>query len=518
MKQWITGALALAVATTALCLPAMYNGQPFIFPDTAGYVRTVDFVVTKVLSPTFATEWGRGASFSATPEANPDVAETDGAAADDQDRNLWRGRSPYYGLIAYLGFVLGDFWPTVFLHGLLLAFATSLFLRHSLSLNPAQRAGVIAAAAVLTPAGAYVCYLTPDILGGVGLMAAATVFAFHRRMSRLELVSAGLVIALSAVTHMATLLVLLLVAVTGAIVVSVRAAGGSVLQRQAPTLIVGVALAAAVAGEAASGFAAKTLLGRAPLTLPFPMAQLVEDGPGARLMLERCDELDFAVCAFTHALPLNHSNDFLFNPSPEAGVLGAADPATQREIVAEQGAFVTETIKTYPVYTLRTVLNNWWVQFNMFEINEFNYVPVQIRFFEREQLPDAFFARLVATPAYNGDVPIDLASVVFTIVFWVSLAALLAALVMTAGRRVLALRSFDVGLILVIAGVVINAAVCGIIAGPYDRFGGRVAWAIPILAMAGAVALWRDGWGVRVRKTLGLAPGDSRTLAAAAES
>lgn len=524
MTRWMAGAAALMIAAAALCVPALYNGQPFLFPDTAGYVRSVDFAIVKLISPKLATEWARGAAYSAagaeTAAARP-LPDGDAAAPPvEDDRNVWRGRSVYYGALAYLGYVLGGFWPTIVVHGLLLAFTASLFLRHGLGLRSSERGAVLAAAAALTPAGAYVCYVTADVLGGVALMAVASVFAFHRRMSRLEITSAGVIVAYCATTHMASLATLLVATAGGAVLVSARAAGGGLMRRHTPTAVIGAALMAAIAADAASGLAVKTLVGRAPLTLPFAMAQLVEDGPGARLMQERCHELDFAVCAFTHVLPMEDSNMFLFSRNEDEGVIKVADAATQRAIVDEQFAFLLEVIKTYPVDTLRVALDNWWTQLNMFEINEFNYVPVQIEFFDDEQLPDTLYARLIATPAYNGDVPTGVASVVFTAMFWPSMAGLLAALAMTAARRPLALRSLDIGLLMVVGGVAVNAAVCGIIAGPYDRFGGRAAWAVPVVAMAGAVALWRDGWGARVRQALGLGArgGDAAAPALGAEA
>lgn len=503
----------MAIATAAMCLPALYNGQPFIFPDTAGYARSVDFAVTKLFSPELATEWSRGAAYGATPAAGDAATPAAGDAPDApsnavdapaQERNLWRGRSVYYGVLAYLGYVLGGFWPTIVVHGLLLAFTGYTFVRHAFELTPEQSGGVLAATAVLTPAGAYVSYVTPDVLGGVGLVAAATLLAFHHRLSAAELIALAVVVAVSAATHTATLALLLLVTVLGVIVSLTRGRAEPLGRRAMGVAVMIGALSLAGLADAASSFAVKTLMGRTPLTLPIPMAQLVEDGPGARLMRERCDELDFAVCAFTHALPVEDSNDFLFNPNEDAGILQVADPETQRAIVAEQRRFLIATLTNYPLDTFRAAFDNWWTQMNMFEINEFNYVPVQIDFFDNEQLPDRLYARMIATPAYNGDVPIMAASIVFTAVFWPSFIALTAALALTAGRRLTALRSLDIALLVIIAGVMMNAAVCGILAGPYDRYGGRVAWAIPLIAFAGAVALWRDGWGARVRSALGL--------------
>jgi hypothetical protein len=48
----------------------------------------------------------------------------------------------------------------------------------------------------------------------------------------------------------------------------------------------------------------------------------------------------------------------------------------------------------------------------------------------------------------------------------------------------------------IVTGVIFNAAISGVLAGVFDRYQGRVAWLMPLAAMAG-VAAWREAAGRR---------------------
>ncbi len=546
MPAMVKSGLWLLLAAALMGLPAAFNTQPFLFPDTAGYVRSVDFLVTRLGSPQLATEWARGARYAedyaeelgletdaapetvAPPPANaataapadatphdwrraglaterngPEPAAAGGAANDaapeavagpEAEPTLWKARSIYYGVVAYIGYLVSHFWVTLLFHGFVLAFTAYTFASAAFRLQPPLLAGVFLPLALLTPAAAAASYVMPDVFAGIGVVALATLFAFPERLSRWQMVALGAVIAFSAVSHTATLLLLIPTAIVGALVFWLRRDRVLLRDGLAPLGVAAVGLMTAIAADAAYGAAVRIVLGKSFTGLPIPMAQLVEDGPGARIILEKCDELDFAVCAFPHVVPMEDSNDFLFSADPSNGVLLATDPVTQRAIAAEQTRFIIATVRHYPWETFTTALDNWWTQMNMFEISEYNYTVEQKKFWRTEETPDALYARFLQTPGYNGNFPTGIASFLFTLTFWASVLAL-AAIIVTRTPRTGGLDGLSTGLLILIAGVVINAAVCGVLAGPYDRYGARAAWVVPLAAFIIAAAWARDrGW------------------------
>jgi hypothetical protein len=66
--------------------------------------------------------------------------------------------------------------------------------------------------------------------------------------------------------------------------------------------------------------------------------------------------------------------------------------------------------------------------------------------------------------------------------------------------RVQGLKPLELLTGLVVFGVLANAAICGIMSGPHDRYQARVAWLIPAMALIGAFKIYAPWW----KRMLGL--------------
>ncbi len=536
MHMWGTARQVLAAMACAmtLCLPAALHGQAFVFPDTFIYIRSFDAIFYRLGGESFASKWSPGGWYytASTDDADaplkdgvlrgsntqaqaPSAAETVGApslaasariaadgappqdpAADEvatDDDVKWKGRSIYYSAFVYLTEHVGSLWLTIFLQGLMVAAATMIFLQRVFRLPLAACIPISLALATLSPAGAYVSFAMPDVLGGVGVLAAATLFAAWRRLSLIERTVLFGLVTFSAASHTASFLGIAgLTALAGMIAVAARVLAP--LERDqrpawSPIAVVAMAVVAAAGLDMAHATAYGAMTGDTLRRAPITTAEIIERGPGERFIRERCDDAPFAVCAFESQLPVADSDHFLFSDDPDIGVMKLATPAVRLQIAEQQPAFLVAVASSYPGETLAFAFRNWGEQLTRFGIENFSYHDVYQTFFDNLQLPAQYYERLTASAAYREAVPTTAVGTLFAVVM---ILAVLGAIVGTADR---AARHglFDPVVIagaLLAAGVVGNAAICGILAGPYDRFGGRVAWVLPLLAIAMAVAAW----------------------------
>ncbi len=49
--------IAFFLAIFALSWPAIFNGQPFFFPDTTNYIRAADRAIVTIFGNSFKTHW-----------------------------------------------------------------------------------------------------------------------------------------------------------------------------------------------------------------------------------------------------------------------------------------------------------------------------------------------------------------------------------------------------------------------------------------------------------------------------
>ena len=121
--------LGSIVAAGALMWPALYNGQPFFFPDTTAYIRAPDAALQKLTG--LSSPWTQleDDGSAANAQAPPGEVPAPPSVSSIKDKTVLSGRSVYYGALLYLGDRFGHFWFTVLVQAVLLMLAMGLFLK-----------------------------------------------------------------------------------------------------------------------------------------------------------------------------------------------------------------------------------------------------------------------------------------------------------------------------------------------------------------------------------------------------
>ena len=487
------------LASALLLWPLLLNGSPLYFYDTTAYLRYPALAFQKLLgvesnlsaallgtgtdpgadpgaapTPSATTPPDTHSDTPSAPSAGPGPADTDTVAA---------GRSIYYGVMLYAGALLGGLWVGILFQ--LGCVALAIHMTLAALLGPGRRRlypAVMAVLAVATPLPFFVCYLMPDVFAGIALLAVANLFAFDRglapwrRLLWLGLLALALLFHSS---HTATALLLLLPA---------TAVAWALLRRPPWRAAATIAAAAGIGllGEALFGLTVDAVYGAPPVRPPFLMARVASDAPGAAWLAAHCPEVGLRLCAFAQRMPLD-TDLFLWSTDPAVGVYGSADAATRRALDAEQTTFVLGVLADNPLGQLAASLGDFGTQLARFGLGEFAYEDY-MRETVAAILPAETRAAFVGSALYRGTFPLgaaDLLAQAATLVAAAWLAWRAAAELAAPGRGGAdsADRALRVFAIVLVGGVVANAAVTGILSTPHDRYQARVIWLVPLLAL-----------------------------------
>src|SRR5450631_1302644 len=175
---------AFVVLLIAFVWPALYNGQPFFFPDTTTYIRGADAGIQVAFK--------HKSAWSVPPDAQKSVSSI-------EDKTVLAGRSPYYGALLYLGDLTHGFWLTVIVQACAVLGAIGLALRAArVPMWPHGRV-IAACIAVATTAPFFSSLLMPDVFAGVAILTAAVLLSVRQRLtSREYVVSFVLLVAAAA--------------------------------------------------------------------------------------------------------------------------------------------------------------------------------------------------------------------------------------------------------------------------------------------------------------------------------
>jgi hypothetical protein len=431
-----------------LSWPSALNWHPYLFWDSYGY-----FLQGEAYARLIAA---RAGLLPPPPEVGPGWI---GAAA----RMLARDpaiRSPSFSLLFYALAAGGGFWLVAALNAFVAAATLELASARLFRLSPPRRLAVLLVLAATSSLPWFASYLMPDLHAGLLVLAAATLVFARERLRGGERAALLLLWLLSATFHSSHLL--LAAALTGlAPWLSPRGSRRAILLRLGPALAGALALLLAAGWL---GFGRPTPTAQAP---PFLLARSWEDGP-ARVYLEAaCGRGEgWAICPHLATLPPT-AQGFLWDPEHS---YWAMDLATRAAVRAQEGAILARAVAARPLPQAWASLRNGALQLGRFGLDDLvvgRGAAVTARDYTFLYLPEAPAARW----GLGGFSALIYAATA------ASLAALLARLVLRrGGRRSLRLAVF------VLAGIVLNAAVCGALSGPHDRYQARVAWLVPLLA------------------------------------
>jgi len=461
-------AIRTLVWTILLAWPLMLFGRPAYYPDSASYYQSgatiAAFIERKVTAP-----------FQHAPAPSPAKPPTAGVTVDEQvtqspdasDDGVKITRSISYGLFTYL---LN--WPGGSL--LLLALAQALMTGFVIVvlLDASGVRGVLAntlwavAVVFLTPVAVIASFAMPDIFAGLLIAIIALLAARPNRLSRPTMIALTLIAAFAISAHSSDIAIALSMAVVGiigALLIGWRNGDRLAITRLrwgAAALLLG-GLAVLISGYA--GFKEFSLVPKRP---PLMLARSLEDGPARWYLKEACPRKQYVICRiYRNKLPDN-AGKFLWG---EKGVIQRATPEQMDQIRAEEGEILWETIKRYPLEQANSALTNLMIQLGSYSLEDIRYDQIMAA--------DPGFAR------HLEDRPVAHQELLPFITKATAIVALLSLLVIAFTYRRMP-GSWRATVMLVLAGIVINAAVCAMLSAVANRYEARVIWLLPILAVA----------------------------------
>lgn len=469
-------AIASTIVLLVPCWPALVNGQPFFTLDTIAYLRAAAHGIYEVVgiesiwyAPAAAPA---GETGPATPGAQPTEPGASGSA-------VLMARSIYYGLFLLAAHPLAKLWAAVIAQSAVTAAAVLLTLRSFLTGPIGHTVASVLVLAAVTPVAFVVSLLMPDILAPIAILACAHIAVRFDRLARWELLFWFCALCYAMLAHFSHLLTVAGLAV-------LVAALGSVLSINRPRWLalgaIAAALAVAFLGERSFALAVEKMTGAPPVRPPFLMARMIEDGPGYRYLRATCPGNGMAVCAYLDRLPTRADN-FLWATDSKTGVFSATDTATRRALSDEQLRFAWNVLLFDPVGQASVSLANWMGQLTTFALlTDFSYGHAMRQAFA-SSLPEPYLTRLRATAAAREALPLQAASYVFLVSAVASSLVLVVAFLAYRGTPAMVASKFWEFAGLVVAGVILNAAVCGALSATVDRYQARVVWLVTLLAL-----------------------------------
>ncbi len=448
----------LALGALVLLGPALINRAPYLFPDTGTYAQAGFRVLD---------------AFAGRAHPTPDIADSYLAA-----------RSPFYGLPFALIVQAGTVWAMAVAQALAAAFTLRLTAR---AVCPNNRERTYAALIVTLAFGSalafFVAFMTPDVFAGVAVALAALLALYPETLNTRERALAWTLLVASLTFH-ATHAMTALIVVPAMIAVQFfrsRKAGTRTLR------LAGSALAAALVLMAFSA-GANSLRPAPQHAPPFVTARLLADGPGRVWLRQACarDANAYVLCMFKDQA-LDSDEAILWSGAVGVGVFSVSDVNLRLALIAEQPGFVRDVVLHYPVQSALGALRNTGAQLVNFGLsNDYVMRPESWLGFAASFYPRQILERIgcTAAAACGARPSLQVLTWIHAAVLVLSLGALVAAF--AARGRVAPSEErtrFWLLAAVIVAGVAINAALCGAISGPYARYQARIVWLIPMLAI-----------------------------------
>jgi hypothetical protein len=426
---------AAAAAVLVLLAPALWNGFALLQYDTGGYVA----------------RWFEG--------------------------HLEESRSTVYGLALVL-LARPNFWPAVIGQALATVWVLWLTLRAHALATPLVLIVTSVALAVISGLGFIVSTLLTDIFAGLAILALYLVTLRSDTLTRWERRALIGLIAFSAATHTATLAVLLVLLAAGFAVAlvwrgRVPMAG---LARGALALAISVALLLA------ANFVVAGRLAWTPGGSAIPFGRMLQAGIVAHYLAERCPDPRLPkLCAHREQLPTD--TDLFFWGSDLFDELGRFEGLGE-----EMRLVVRESLTAYPgaqlkAATVATAQQLLRVATGYGVRNDIWHTHWIIE----RYTPDAL-AAMKAARQQNDQLDFAAINHLHVPLAWGAMLLLVGMLALGARRRQ-SVELTELAATVALA-ILANAAVCGALSNPNDRYGARMVWLAIFVVLLVPWALW----------------------------
>lgn len=466
-----------------LLIYAFVNGVPFFYPDAFVYFYYGESAWEKlgITLPDFL--WPNVSSGDVSPEAfatfdKLSIGDTALVGASGEDG--WTpaaGRSVYYGTLLALPGIFSPPWNGVLLQAYCSALTVALAWRTVIGAVGLYYLAVMGALSIFSTFGVFASTTMPDVWAAIGILAVAVIIGAQDRIGRIDgmvLWSFVLFAALAHSSHLAVLVVLTALCACARVAGLVMIPWATIGKLFAILIAtVGLAIGARIAIERAAG--------NPPLGMPFLTAHLIDGGPGMDFIRDACPEVGFAVCERADQLPVEW-REFIFKVGTPTDY--------RRQLVEEDASFALATLRHDPLAVIGLTLRDAARQVAMIDLVS---TPIRAGIGESaavENSPTPLAQKVLMGRLYDTEWFYRYLSIVNTGLVLAGLVALaLLATRPTFGEKAGEVQRF---LAVSTAGLLLNAAICGILASPYDRFQARVAWLVPILAVIALFAYSRD--------------------------
>ena len=437
----ITALMIAGLATAAMLLPALWNGFPFVFHDTGGYL----------------------AAFL--------------------DRELAFGRSALYGAFLAVGLPLG-FWPSVLVQAGASVWVVLVTLRTHGVTRPAASLAILVLLAAGTSLPWVAGQLMPDVWAGLAPLA---IYLLAFRAAGLKVAEKAALIALVAfamASHMGTLA---LTAGLCAVLAGWHFAAARLRLEKPALKLPAFALAAGLVLAPASNHVIAGQFGLTPGGSNFLFARLLQTGIAAAYLDEQCPHPDLQVCPFRRLLPTT-GDDWLWDaPSPLNQHLGG-----WRAFEEEAGRVVAGSLVAFPLAHVAAAIAGTAEQFVLLRTGEGFVSWAWNTHFEFERLAPQWLPAFKAARQQQHGFDIDATNIVHLPVAVLGILGLpLIVIAVRRGRLPIETATFAS---LVILTLLANAAICGALSNPHHRYQSRIVWLAPLaFALALARRLSRPG-------------------------
>ena len=431
------------VLVAILLWPVAWNGDPLGFPDTEAYYEQGGQVLDRIaslLAPTPPATAGA----SAPPEA-----------AEPETRPVYTIRSVPFSVIVNASMRLAGEIGAV----LLLAAATAwlvLLAVRDLPPGRAALAGLVTAGATTLPF--YASQVMADVMAG-WLVLIPALLAWRRwgRATTAALLALVFLAVASHYSHVAL----------GLVVIPVLGVALAVQRRWALAVAAQVPLALALALNVSVGVAAGTGMSVAPARLPVLLARTLADGPGREYLAASCPEAGWTLCEIydgDRPMP-TRVGEALWGPD---SIVARSTDAQRRAIAAEEVPFVLAVLREHPVEQAAALLRNAAIQLGSIGVGDVRRTEIEL---EGHRDLALSLERIEPDAAIRAMEPVQ----------WAAVGAGLLGAVLALGAGGTPAR-WALGMLAL--GLLANAAICGGLSAPADRYQGRVIWALVLLGLA----------------------------------
>ncbi len=419
------------------------------------------------------------------------------------DHSNTGARSPYYGIVLYSLAHRGTLWLLTAVQALCCTWLLLLLWRAMAPAAPAWTYYAMMAALAATTSLPWVAsFAMPDIFAAVLIMAATLLLLYRDRLERWEKGGVWLLLFAAVLFHGSHSVLMLVLLAVGLGLGRLLKADPESLRRFAVMSFAALALAALASMTYSAAIQAKT--GDEFRRPPFLLARVLADGPGRNYLRASCPKgAAWVICRFRN-LPLDTEDHILWSAEPEFGVFNRSNYEDRVAMEKQEFAFVVATVAYDPLGEAVAALKNWGVE--LFSVWVDDPLRRPMVFLKHDYWGHTNLVGLIRGVGDCGKmgelcqpkVSVEALAVVEEPVLVLSLIALAVAFVRRGGLRAFARDTFrweepsgraTAAALLIGLAIVLNAGVCGVLAGPFPRYQARVVWLLPAEAVLLSLSL-----------------------------